>query len=164
MRSCYQESPSPPPSEDRTSATRSSDLFLVRIEPHLDRVQKIGHPGVGLVQDVFNMAAKVTAPDVWGWSDTASIAFRLARTWARYGIRGKGWLARLVGRKLRRYVKCTVRSEHSAKIACFPGSLDPYAGTGAAGGRYKPQVIAVYAGLLRVGDVLFRYSRERGPI
>jgi FkbM family methyltransferase len=69
----------------------------------------------------------VSGVDISGWNSGPLFPLRMAELWARYIPKGKGVFPRLVGRTLAKWMRCCMVTEHGARLAVAPSSLDTYA-------------------------------------
>jgi FkbM family methyltransferase len=110
------------------------------------------------------LSTSITESDILGWSEEVPLPFRLARWWTKRGPRGKGFVPRFAGRHFCRATRTLIHTEHGAKLAVYPGSLDVYSYIWAHGGTYEPQVVDACQRLLRAGEAAFDIGANVGLV
>jgi FkbM family methyltransferase len=89
---------------------------------------------------------------------------RAAFLWNKYGFRGRGYLARLIGRKFVKQGDYVVRTKHGAKLLIDLNNLDIYATIVNSGGEWEPHIAKTCQRLLRTSDVFFDIGANAGCI
>ena len=89
---------------------------------------------------------------------------RLAFLWNRCGFRARGYLPRLIGRKLVRKGEYVIKTKHGAKLVVDLDNLDIYGSIFNSGGEWEPHVARNCRRLLRKNDVFFDIGANAGCI
>jgi FkbM family methyltransferase len=84
--------------------------------------------------------------------------------WNKYGFRGRGYLARLIGRKFVREGDYVVRTKHGAKLLVDLNNLDIYATIFNSGGEWEPHITQTCQRLIRTNDIFFDIGANAGCI
>jgi len=113
-----------------------------------------------------NSEHSVTASnaEIKGFSEQAPLPFRFAHWWNKHAPRAKGAVPRLVGRKFCRGMRTLITTEHGAKLAVHPSSLDVYTHIWAHQGTYDPHVVDACAKLLRPGEMMYDIGANVGLV
>jgi FkbM family methyltransferase len=89
---------------------------------------------------------------------------RVGFLWNRYGFRARGYLPRLIGRKLVRKGEYVIQTKHGAKLVVDIDNLDIYASIFNSGGEWEGHVARNCQRLLRKNDVFFDIGANAGCI
>src|SRR5262245_58661829 len=80
---------------------------------------------------------------------------RTAFFWNKYGFRGRGYLPRLIGRRLVKKTDYTILTKNGARLVIDLDNLDIYATIFNQRGEWEPHVANNCQRLLRKNDVFF---------
>ena len=105
----------------------------------------------------------VAADQCQGYSMRQPLGFRIARTWNRWGWRGRRAVTRWIGRTWGRYWKLQCHTTNGTALAVAPGSLDVYL-TILRDGAWEPWILEAVLAALRPGDVFFDIGANVGYI
>jgi FkbM family methyltransferase len=97
-------------------------------------------------------------------SDNLPVLVRAAFFWNKYGIRGRGFLPRLIGRKLIKRAEYFIVTKNGAGLLLDLDNLDIYATIFNQGGEWEPHVARACQRLLRNNDVFFDIGANVGCI
>jgi FkbM family methyltransferase len=89
---------------------------------------------------------------------------RVGFLWNRYGFRARGYLPRLIGRKLVRKGEYVIQTKHGAKLVVDLANLDIYATIFNSGGEWDGHIARNCQRLLRKNDVFFDIGANAGCI
>lgn len=106
----------------------------------------------------------ISDSDVAGWTLRSPLSLRLARLWAKHGVRGRGFVPRAIGRSVAGSTRALIRTEFGAVMAVYPGSLDTYCLITAEGGAYDRNVLDACQKLLRPGETAFDIGANVGLV
>ena len=84
--------------------------------------------------------------------------------WNKYGFKGRGHLARLIGRRFVRQGDYVVETKHGAKLVIDLKNLDIYATIFNSGGEWEPHIAKTCQRLLRTSDIFFDIGANAGCI
>jgi FkbM family methyltransferase len=94
--------------------------------------------------------------------DPMPLSIRLAIWWAAHGIRGRGAVARAVGRWQRSDCSLFIKTQHGGALSVDFGNFDIYANVYNSGGCFDANVMNCCERLLRAGDVFFDIGANAG--
>lgn len=97
-------------------------------------------------------------------SGTIPLGVKFARWWARHGPRGKGAVARLVGKRLCNKAKFYLTTKSGAKIAVDTFNLDSYIYADVNGGLMGNGVTALCTRLMPFGGCFYDIGSNAGYI
>jgi hypothetical protein len=97
-------------------------------------------------------------------SDRVPALVRAGFFWNKYGFKGRGYLARLIGRRFAREGDYVVQTKHGTKLVMDLQNPDIYATIVNAGGEWEPHVAKTCQRLLRQSDVFFDIGANAGCI
>jgi FkbM family methyltransferase len=89
---------------------------------------------------------------------------RFAFLWNRYGLRGRGYVPRQIGRRFLKNRTYIMQTKHGAKLIIDPINLDIYAAIFNSSGEWEPHVAQTCRRLLRKDDVFFDVGANCGCI
>jgi FkbM family methyltransferase len=89
---------------------------------------------------------------------------RVGFFWNKYGLKGRGYLTRLIGCKLVKEGDYVVQTKHGAKLAIDLRNLDIYATIFNSGGEWEPHIARTCQRLLRKSDIFFDIGANAGCI
>jgi FkbM family methyltransferase len=104
-----------------------------------------------------------TEPDakaLGAWSEREPLTFLLARLWAQHMPRGKGWVARWIGRNLAGSTRYAMRTKSGALLAVDPQNLDFYIALTVR--DWEPSVLNTVKAVLRPRDVFYDIGANAG--
>jgi methyltransferase FkbM-like protein len=96
------------------------------------------------------------------WQLRAPRLFEVACVLGRYAPRGRGWIARFIGRHLCPDAQFAIRTAWGAFLAVDPSDLDYYTSIVGHGGELDPGVGGACISLLRPGEVFYVYRTMVG--
>src|SRR5689334_17707556 len=96
------------------------------------------------------------------WQLRAPRLFDIACLLARHAPRGRGWIARFIGRHLCPHAQFAIRTAWGAYLAVDPRDLDYYTSLVVHGGELNPEVGGACITLLRPGDVFYDVGAHGG--
>jgi FkbM family methyltransferase len=102
--------------------------------------------------------------DLSQWSSHSTLPLRFAVWWARYGLRGKSWVPRRIGRWFPRHLKSYVPTKHGARLAIEPSSLDVYTHLLAHGRTWDEHVFQTCRSLLSPGQTFYDIGANVGAM
>ncbi len=106
----------------------------------------------------------VDATDTSQWSESWPISFRLANWWATWMPRGKGAVARKIGKYWLREKKVVIRTLSGAKLAVDSSNLDTFTYVLRQGGIMAKNVVEAICRLLRDEMVFYDIGANAGVI
>lgn len=89
------------------------------------------------------------------------LAIRAAILWNRIGLKGRGTVPRVIGRRWRGG-DLYIATRHGGKLLVDPPNLDMYASIVNGGGTWEPHVMQTCARVLRPGDVYYDIGSNTG--
>jgi FkbM family methyltransferase len=98
------------------------------------------------------------------YSDNLPLLLRTAFFWNKHGPRGRGYLPRLIGRKLAKQREYAIVTKSGARLLIDLDNLDIYATIFNQGGEWEPHVARTCQRLLRDNDVFFDIGANVGCI
>src|SRR5262249_19074037 len=97
-------------------------------------------------------------------SNNLPLLVRAAFFWNKYGVRGRGYLPRLIGRKLIRKGEYVILTKNGARLLVDLDNLDIYATIFNQRGEWEPHVAYNCQRLLRNNDVFFDIGANVGCV
>ena len=97
-------------------------------------------------------------------SDRLPLFVRAGFLWNKYGFKGRGHLARVIGRRFVRQGDYIVKTRHGAKLVVDLQNLDIYATIFNSGGEWESHIAKTCQRLLRKSDVFFDIGANAGCI
>jgi FkbM family methyltransferase len=100
--------------------------------------------------------------DLASWSESWWAPLEIGSLWARYSPRGRGWVARKLGRTFGKGAKRCLRTGKGALLAIEPATLDTYVSIRVGGGTWNAHVLKICIQALRTGDVYYDIGANVG--
>jgi FkbM family methyltransferase len=105
---------------------------------------------------------EVDSADLVGWTNKKNLAFFIAKTWAKYMPRGKGWVPRKIGESFWGNTRTTIKTKYGALLAIDPSSLDVYISITINDGVWDQHIFNSCKKLLSTGDVFYDIGANVG--
>jgi len=104
----------------------------------------------------------VSDADAAGWTDQYPFSFRFAKWWTQTMPRGKGWVPRKIGGLFCRNMRSFILTQHGARLAVAPQSLDVYTFLLCNGRTWTPHLLETCRKFLADGSTFYDIGSNVG--
>lgn len=111
-----------------------------------------------------SVAVQPPPTERWSTSGGGPLPMKLAVAWSRYAPIARGYMPRLIGRRLGRGMRTTVRTRSGGLVAVDPQNLDIYVTMTLNGGLWERHIHEACYAVARPGDTIYDIGANAGII